>query len=210
MECCVGSLSNQFPTALLVLAGDFNAFDNDDIVSTCAFNCIVDQPTRGVNCLDKIFVSELCYANVKVVTSAVRSDHKAVIAYNGPRLPAVNKQRHRRAFRSRSPDEHAQFLRHITQLKLDFDEDADVQTCFSSLYHILLHLLDQFYPEQQIAVTSTDPQFVTPAIKSMLRRKYRLMRAGIEMRRPAPCRLEYGPASCGRIQCGCVERTACR
>jgi len=147
---------------------------------------------------------------VKVVDSAVRSDHKAVIAYNGPRLPAVNKQRHRRAFRSRSPDEHAQFLRHITQLKLDFDEDADVQTCFSSLYHILLHLLDQFYPEQQIAVTSTDPQFVTPAIKSMLRRKYRLMRAGIEMRRPAPCRLEYGPASCGRIQCGCVERTACR
>jgi len=120
-------LSNQCPTALLVLAGDFNALDTDDIVSTCAFNCIVDQPTRGVNCLDKIFVSELCYANVKVVTSAVRSDHKAVIAYNGPRLPAVNKQRHRRAFRSRSPDQHVQFLWRITQLKLDFDEDADVQ-----------------------------------------------------------------------------------
>jgi len=39
-------------------------------------------------------------------------------------------------------------------------------------------LLDRFYPERVITVTSTDPPFVTPSIKAMLRRKNRLMRAG--------------------------------
>ena len=38
-------------------------------------------------------------------------------------------------------------------------------------------LLDRFYPESEITVTSTDQHFVTPAIKHMLRRKNRLMRA---------------------------------
>lgn len=39
-------------------------------------------------------------------------------------------------------------------------------------------LLDRFYPEREITVMSTDQYFVTPAVKSMLRRKNRLMRTG--------------------------------
>ena len=38
--------------------------------------------------------------------------------------------------------------------------------------------MDQFYPEQTITLTSRDPSYVTPATKSMLRRKNKLMRAG--------------------------------
>ena len=86
-----------------MLAGDFNTLDNDDIVSRCALMSIVDQPSRGNSYLDRIYVSGLSYASVKVVTSAVKSDHMAVIAYNGPQLPIYNKRRERRAFRKRSP-----------------------------------------------------------------------------------------------------------
>jgi len=39
-------------------------------------------------------------------------------------------------------------------------------------------IIDQFYPEREITVTSSDPHFVTPAVKSILRRKNRLMRVG--------------------------------
>ena len=38
--------------------------------------------------------------------------------------------------------------------------------------------MDQFYPEQTITLTSRDPSYITPAIKSMLRRKNKMMRAG--------------------------------
>ena len=36
--------------------------------------------------------------------------------------------------------------------------------------------LSEFYPEREISVTSSDPHYVTPAVKAVLRRKKRLMR----------------------------------
>ena len=39
-------------------------------------------------------------------------------------------------------------------------------------------MLDEFYPERTITVTSRDPSYVTPEIKAKLRRKNRLMHAG--------------------------------
>ena len=47
---------------------------------------IVNQPTRGTNVLDKIYVNNASYDAVKVVTPTMRSDHKAVIAYTARRL----------------------------------------------------------------------------------------------------------------------------
>jgi len=46
------------------------------------------------------------------------------------------------------------------------------------LYYSAVHLLNQFYPENTVTVTSRDPEFVTPAMKASLRRKNRLMHAG--------------------------------
>jgi len=56
--------------------------------------------------------------------------------------------------------------------------DSDIQANFDKFYEEMHILLDQFYPEREISVTSADPRFVTPIIKSMLRRKNRLMRSG--------------------------------
>ena len=54
--------------------------------------------------------------------------------------------------------------------------------CSAELQQLLRHALHStrsvFFPERKITVTSADPHFITPAIKSMLRRKNRLMRAG--------------------------------
>ena len=46
------------------------------------------------------------------------------------------------------------------------------------MYNTAFQLLNQFYPERTITVTSRDPGYITPAIKASLRRKNRLMRAG--------------------------------
>ena len=42
----------------------------------------------------------------------------------------------------------------------------------------MVDLLNRFYPEREITVTSSDPPYVTPTVKALLRRKNRLMRAG--------------------------------
>jgi len=139
---------------------------------------IVNRPTRGTNILDRIYVSDPCYETVKVVTSTVRSDHKAIIAYTGQQRLPLNKRKERRTYRRRSPAQHARFLEYASQLNIELTSDADMQTNFDTVYAIMYDLLDHFYPDREITVTSSDPHFVTPTVKAMLRRKNRLMRAG--------------------------------
>ena len=83
MEQSLDTLMINYPSALVILAGDFNALKSDDITSITGMLSIVKQPTRGASCLDRIYVNELCYDGVKVVGSAVKSDHTAIVAYNG-------------------------------------------------------------------------------------------------------------------------------
>jgi len=55
---------------------------------------------------------------------------------------------------------------------------VNVQSAFDSFYSATLELLNYFYPERVITVSSRDPTYITPSIKAMLRRKNRLMRSG--------------------------------
>ena len=93
IEVCVDSVASAFPAALIVLAGDFNTLPEDDVVARTAMCSIVDQPTRGTNKLDRIYVSEPDYTSINVVTSTGKSDHKAVIAYTGSPLKTANKSK---------------------------------------------------------------------------------------------------------------------
>jgi len=74
IEDCVDAVELTFPGALIILAGDFNTMPEDDVIARTALSSIVDQPTRGVNKLDRIYVSEPSYTSVKVVASARKSD----------------------------------------------------------------------------------------------------------------------------------------
>ena len=64
------------------------------------------------------------------------------------------------------------------QQHFQLSSDCDTQMNFDSFYDYMFGLLNQSYPEREITVTSTDPHYITPAVKAMLRRKNRLMRAG--------------------------------
>jgi len=65
----------------------------------------------------------------------------------------------------------------LLQRHFQLASDCDTQTNFDSFYDYMFGLLNQFYPEREITVTSSDPHYVTPAVKAMLRRKNRLMHA---------------------------------
>jgi len=66
----------------------------------------------------------------------------------------------------------------LLQQRFQLASDCNTQTNFDSFYDYMFGLLNQFYSEREITVTSTDPHYVTPAVKAMLRRNNRLMRAG--------------------------------
>jgi len=119
------------------------------------------------------------------VSSVVKSDHKVVVAMSSDAATSIAKTRQKRTYRPRTPSQNASFLRHVAATDLTSRPDlqelartADPQEVYDAFYAFATGLLDTFYPERTITVTSRDPSYVTPEIKAKLRRKNRLMRAG--------------------------------
>jgi hypothetical protein len=66
-------VSREFPTAHIIIAGDMNQLPSEDLVERTGLTQIVQQPTRGVNILDRLYVScPQLYNNVRVVVSIVK------------------------------------------------------------------------------------------------------------------------------------------
>jgi len=74
----VNELQRDFPTAQIVLAGDFNQLPDSTLIERTGFLQLVRQLTRGANIIDRIYVSRPMYCKISVVRSTVWSDHKAV------------------------------------------------------------------------------------------------------------------------------------
>ena len=110
MEVIANELSCSYPGAPVIVAGDFNTLSDIEFTTKTGFLSVVDQPTRGSSLLDKIYVSEACYEHIKVVTSSVKSDHKAIVAYNGNIKTAITKSRTARVYRKVTPAQHASFF----------------------------------------------------------------------------------------------------
>ena len=182
----VAEISHNFPLADIVLAGDVNQLSEQDIVERTGLTQIVQQPTRGGNILDCVFVSDPdIFGVVRVVASVLRSDHKAVVCLTDRQSSTVLKTRERRSFRSHTPSQHATFLQ--TAASIDFTNPfptvssnpaINTQAEFDHFYRVALSLLDGMFPTQTVTVTSRDPGPITPEIKAILRRKNRLMRQG--------------------------------
>jgi len=178
IESCVDELLHDYPGLPIVLAGDFNQLPDIAVAERTGFIQLVQQPTRGANILDRLYVSQPLYLTVRVVRSVVRSDHRAVVAHSRQHRFTA-KTTERRTYRKVTPAKHALFLQHLPNIDFNsISEIVDTQLSFDHFYDIALHLLNEHYPEQTVTVTSRDPDYITAEIKSMLRHKNRLMRKG--------------------------------
>jgi len=120
VESCVAELTHDHPTSTVVLAGDFNQLPHSAVVQRTGLTQLVRQPTRGQNVLDQVYVSNpLQYGVVRVVTSTVKSDHKAVVLYAESQPVSRVKSVSTKTFRKITPNQHAVFLEHISAVTLD-------------------------------------------------------------------------------------------
>ena len=144
-----------------------------EITERTGLTCIVYQPTRGTNTLDRIYVSHPRYNVVRVVSSVVKSDHQAVVAYSDVNQCALPKQNFQRTYRPTSPDQHAHFLRYISEIDININivQANSTESEFDNFYNIVAGLLNTFYPLRTITTTlyleliqctSRDPAIITP------------------------------------------------
>ena len=95
IEACAEEASRDFPTAHIVLAGDLNKLSEHEVVERTGLTQIVHQPTRDANILDRVYVSDpQLYSTVHVVTSVVKSDHKAVSSRSPTKTNALSPRQH--------------------------------------------------------------------------------------------------------------------
>ena len=119
----------------------FNTLDDTEVTERSALLSIVDRPTRGANILDRVYVNSPCYSTVRVIDYTVKSDHKAVVAYQDHvSVKPLNKRRQRRSYRRRTPAQHAPFLEYASTLHIELDGNTDTQTNFDAMYGVMLEL----------------------------------------------------------------------
>jgi len=180
IETCIEEIMHDFPAATIVLAGDFNQLTDENVIERTGFSQIILQPTRGTHLLDRIFVSNPIYTVLRVISSLVKSDHKAIVACT-PKLWRASEDSSKANISTHNADtsrHHALFLQHVSTVDISVDMHPDTQTMVDNFYRTARELLDRFYPERTITVSSRDPDFVSASIKARLRRRNKLMRAG--------------------------------
>jgi len=86
------------------------------------------------------------------------------VAYSDPKRHFIPKARFQRTYRPATPEQHAQFLRFISTIDIDYyiaPHTADTQLQFDKFYTMATGLLNIFYPTKTITMSSSDPAFIT-------------------------------------------------
>jgi len=161
----------------VLLCGDFNQLDVEEVAVRTGLTSLVHTPTRGANILDMIMASEPDTYHIKVFNSTVRTDHKAILATKNRDIRDKAKRSTTKIIRKRSPNQHANLLHDLAHHDISHLNE-DPQLAWDRFYQELLGWLDQYYLARTVAITNREPAFVTPQIKNLLWRKNRLMRKG--------------------------------
>jgi hypothetical protein len=140
---------------------------------------IAHQPMRGVNILERIYVSCPHHSIFNVVSSIVGSDHKAVIdCFEQCQYTVINITV-RRTYRRKSPAQNAAFLREAASVNSGCDDpDIDTQTTFNKFNQVTIGPLITYYPECTVTMTSREPSYITPGFEAQRPHKSRLMMVG--------------------------------
>lgn len=179
LEHSIEVITIEEPDAIITLGGDFNRLDEAQVIERTGMIPLIKHPTRGENVLDRLFVSEPSYTTVKIVASAIKTDHKAIIATTYGTVYTRNKRSRQASYRRRSPDQHATLLRSLQEVDLSHILNiTNPQKAWDAFYLEALGKLDLIYPIRVATMTSADPRFLTAEAKHLLRKKNRLMRSG--------------------------------
>ena len=176
LEQSTEDLMGKFPDHNFVLGGDINQLPTNEVMERTGLKPINMLPSRGLNVLDNVFVSNFGDYKIKVVKSTIKSDHSALVVFSGEQV-MVNKNKQSKVvnFRKKSPSINARSLASMDDQSFsDVMEMDDVQTATDMLYSVATSLLNTHYPIKRITVTNKDPSFMTGELKEMLRRKNKL------------------------------------
>jgi hypothetical protein len=166
-------------TAEIILAGDFNTFDTSFLLVDYGLYLLDTGPTHGRNILDKIFVSNSELYTASAIKSVLKTKHLAVLAEPKVELLDERSNTHKTVHVYDFREQHINALR-AAIAGTDFDAlvNGNYVDNYAYIVQYILQLVRQTVPCNMITIKAKDPPFVTPLIKLLLKRRYRLRKAG--------------------------------
>ena len=162
-----------------ILGGDFNSLSHNSLKQT-GLQSVYYGPTHKGNDLDRLYGINIDpkLFNPNTYVSHIKTLHLGVIA-----LPLNVAQSHNNitrsihTYRRRHPNQHKACLDYLSSSSFNLTY-ANITESVDSFYTTVISIFNKFYPLKQITIKSSDPPFVNPFVKSLLRQKNCLMRKG--------------------------------
>ena len=164
----------------IIVAGDFNTLDCHFLETQFGLVQIVKAPTHCTSVLDKVYTSRPDIFTATVVKSLIKTKHKAVIV-KGESTKSEPIAEDRKIVKLYDLRAHnVDRLRYITAT-FDWSHCLmchDMQKLYDMFVQSVHSIIEHSIPVRLVRLGHLDPAFVTPLVKVLLRKRYRLRRQG--------------------------------
>ena len=182
MADTIDEINLTFNEAIIIIAGDFNQADTTFLECDYAFNQLVASVTHGRNILDKVFVNQTDLFVSSVFDSLIKTKHKAVLIHSDncqfKRLTSEMSRRKTRVYDLKPHNIDALRAAIGNYDWSDLLSCNDVQIVYDQFAAVIPNLIDNLVPSRMVRLGPRDPEFMTPVIKGMLRKRTQLMKKG--------------------------------
>jgi hypothetical protein len=176
IDCIVCSHND----SIILICGDFNSLSTEFLEIDYGLVQLVCTSTHGTNLLDKFFVNRSDLYCVEVINSLLKTKHKALYAHGTEILSRseVCPKAEIKVFDLRQ--HNIDRLRNAIGLK-DWNSlisSNDIDYIYSNFVTFLHKCIETCIPTKLVKIGPRDPPFVTPIVKSLLRKRNKLRRRG--------------------------------
>ena len=173
------NILDKFPGGVIVAGGDVNRLDPDELCSMTGWKALVSFPTRDDSILDNVFTNRSdLFGKCKPYNITTKTDHTAVILPPGTKLKPI-----RRKFQIRDCRKHRKECLYKSLAGENWGavlNTTDVDQAVSNLETVIHAHMDKCMPLKTVSISSRDPEWITPFLKSLLRIKSRISPNNLE------------------------------
>ena len=164
---------DQHPGLTIVLGGDTNQLDVNELCQLTGWNSLADFPTRGVAYLDNVLTNRPdLFGKCAPFSISIKTDHTAVISPAGSKLKPV-----RQKIRIRDCRKHRKEALYLELVGATWDSvlgTNDPDEAVNNSETLIHRHMDKCMPFRTVCISLHDPAWVTPLLKSLMRSKSRI------------------------------------
>ena len=167
------------PHSVLLCPGDVNCLDMHKLKALSGWNVMVDFPTKGNACLDNCFTNRAdLFGSPYSIHKLIKSNHQGVILLAGTKLKPLH-----RKVQILDTRKHRKEVLYLALNVEDWSEvlsGNNVDCVVNNMEKKIRTLMDKCMPLKSVTLSSRDPVWMTPLVKSMLRAKSRISCNNVE------------------------------